>query len=188
MGQLKVLKETIQTLTANKNNKWCPPPVMTSQKVNQTVPKVYDKVSDQEFEVQIPFQESIWQLKCTYIEIKLVDQGSTLVSHQFDLKTLEDDEMNTAVLAIPEKFKKGLRGHKLMCTLVNKSSGIFGGSTKELHSSEVSLVGLTNSYQTSKQITYEKVKFDVVVRVRQAYGGKETEAKEVDNIVIDRHV
>ena len=89
---------------------------------------------------------------------------------------------------IPEKFKKGLRGHKLMCTLINKSSGIFGGSTKEIHSSEVSLAGLTSSYQTSKQITYEKVKFDVVVRVRQAYGGKETEVKQVEHVVIERHI
>lgn len=75
-----------------------------------------------------------------------------------------------------------------MCTLINKSSGIFGGSTKEVHSSEVSLAGLTSSYQTSKQIAYEKVKFDVVVRVRQAYGGKETEVKQVENVVIERHI
>ena len=56
--------------------------------VNQSTAKVYDNVSDQEFEVQIPFNESLWLLKFTHIEIKIMDQGNKLLSHEFDVKTI----------------------------------------------------------------------------------------------------
>lgn len=81
-----------------------------------------------------------------------------------------------------------MRGHKLLCVLIEKSSGFFGTSVKEVHSSEISLAGLTTSYQTTKQVTWEKTKFDVTVRVKQAYGGREVESKQVEQIVIKSHV
>lgn len=99
------------------------------------------------------------------------------MTHEFDVKTIEDDNSNAAILNIPEQFKKGLRGHKIICTLIGKSSGIFGSKVNQLHSTEIGLAGLTASYEMTKQISYERVKFDVIVRVRQAYGGKEMEVK-----------
>ena len=65
---------------------------------------------------------------------------------------------------------------------------MFGSSEKEVQNTEISLAGLTNSYETTKSVKFENAKFDVVVRVKQAYSGKEVELKDVQQSVISQMI
>ena len=141
---------------------------------------MYDKISESEFEVHIPYCEDLLKTKCNFIEIKLNDKNSAkLQSNKFTPNQLEDEDSNTAVLEIPDSFKNGLRGHKLICTIIHTSKGMFGSSEKEVQNTEISLAGLTMSYETTSKIKFENAKFDVRIRVKQAYSGKEVEMQEV---------
>ena len=59
----------------------------------KAVPKINDKISDMEFEVQISGGDAVTQIKCSYIEIKLNDsKGQKLVGYQFAPNMLDDED------------------------------------------------------------------------------------------------
>jgi phage replication-related protein YjqB (UPF0714/DUF867 family) len=62
------------------------------------------------------------------------------------------------------------------------SGGFFGDS--ELMKDEISLYGLNEHNEITKRVNKNNIKFEVTVRVRQAYSKKELEVKETKNLII----
>ena len=56
---------------------------------------------------------------------------------------------------------------------------------KEMHKSDFSLIGLGNQNEISKKISFEKVKFEIIVRIKQAFSKKETEENETQKMIAD---
>jgi hypothetical protein len=78
---------------------------MTTEMKMGTAPKVYDKLSDAEFEVQIQNGQDLASTKCISIEVKINDgSGNKIVGHDFSPKNLGDEDENTAVVDLPESL------------------------------------------------------------------------------------
>jgi hypothetical protein len=56
---------------------------------------------------------------------------------------------------------------------------------KDMHKSDFSLIGLSNQNEISKKISFEKVKFEIIVRIKQAFSKKETEENETQKMIAD---
>ena len=66
-------------------------------------------------------------------------------------------------MKLPENIQKGFRGFKLTVAVKDSSFGLF---EKNRYKTEIGFSGFAQSNEISKSIKFEKVKFDVFVRIR----------------------
>ena len=87
------------------------------------------------------------------------DGKKTLLEHAFEPQ--HSDE-NVQVLNIPEPYLKNFRSQKLI--VVIREKGMFGA--KDASTTEVPLTNLATRNETGKTIKFDKVQFNVMVKVR----------------------
>ena len=107
------------------------------------------------------------------------DGKSTLLEHAFEPQ--HSDE-NVQVLNIPEPYLKNFRSQKLI--VVIREKGMFGA--KDAHTTEVPLTNLATRNETGKTIKFDKVQFNVIVKVRQAANMKEFVTEEVEKVQLGK--
>jgi hypothetical protein len=128
------------------------------------VPKIDETLEETEFQLEIPANDSITALDAKSIKVKIEDKdGKELVGHYFDPRCLQDEDHRVKVLDIPPELMKNFKNQKLIVAIKQSKMGFF---EQNVFKKEVSLIGLGASNNITKTMTQEKLKFDVIVRIR----------------------
>ena len=169
-------------------NKWSAPPITKVVTTSSVVAKVNEELQPDEFMVLISESQSLKDAKLKSLKVKITDRaegekagGKELVGHYFF--PAKDEEM-TATLTIPQSIATKLKSHKL--TVAGKESAWLGVGEQNKFKTEISLLGLSNANEIVKPIKHEDIKFEVTVRVRQAFSKKETETKTSTKMALEK--
>ena len=130
--------------------------------------------------MEIPHNDQLAAISCKSIKVKLEDKdGKELVGHYFDNTKLRTE--NEGRMKIPPGVH--LKNYKLQLA-IKESHFMFG--EKNIFKTEVSMHGLGSSNETIKAQKFDKVKFDVIIRTRQAANKAEKEIQETRRLTVTK--
>ena len=148
------------------------------------MPKIDESMEENEFSVEIPYSDSLAALDAKSIKVKVEDKdGKEIIGHYFDPKQLQDEDHRVKVLTIPADLLKNFKNQKLVVAIKQSKMGFF---EQNLFKKEVSLIGLGASNNITKTQTQDKLRFDVIVRIRQAYNKKENTMVQSNKVVVEK--
>lgn len=143
------------------------------------VAKINEDLEETEFQVEIPESESLNSAGLKCVKVKIVDQSNTeLVSHYF-----YPDAPNVHNLQIPEACQKNLKSQKLIIACKETKNMLWEANR---HKTDLSFVKLNSQNEIVKEVKFDKVKFEVVVRIRQALTKRETHEVETSKTVLNK--
>jgi len=89
------------------------------------------------------------------------DEDKELIGHYFFPQKPDCDLKHTMTLS--EQIQKGFRSYKLNIAIKDSSFGLF---EKNRYKTDIGFTGFTQTNEIVKNIKFEKVKFDVTVRIK----------------------
>lgn len=86
-------------------------------------------------------------------------------------------------MKIPEKIMKTFKNHKLSIAVKESKMAFFESN---MYKTDISFMHFVNQNELTKALKFDKVKFDVIVRIRQAIGKKEMETVTEETLTIQK--
>jgi hypothetical protein len=121
-------------------------------------------------------------LKSLKVKIQEKDnEDSEIVGHYFYPQ--KDGDENVKTFEIPEQILKNFKGQKLTIAVKESKMALW---EKNMFKTELAFIHLVEKNEIIKPIKFEKVKFDVIVRIRQALSKKEFETKIEEKVILDK--
>lgn len=187
INKAKEVKARLQSVQEQIANKWSAPPITKVVSTQAVVAKVNEELQPDEFMVLVSESAGLKAAKLKSLKIKITERGEgekggkELVSHYF---FPSNDEEMVATLTIPQAIMGKFRSQKL--TVAGKEKTWLGVGEQNKFKHEVALLGLGSSNEVVKTIKHEDIKFEVTVRVRQAYSKKEMETKTSTKVALEK--
>ena len=177
IDRIGALKPIAGQLERGKKNMWCPPPRTKVIKSTKTVHKINDDIEETEFQVEIPYSESLAAVNPKSVKVKINDKdGKELIGHYFDAMQSDDTK---ATLTMPTEIQGKFKNQNLHVAVKDKLNLFF---EKNIFRTDFSMSAFNNNNQITKSFKFDKVKFDVIVRIKQAYKGLEMTQEETTKI------
>ena len=104
------------------------------------------------------------------------------MGHYFVPNELSDEDTQKCILKIPADILSNLKQQKLIVAVKASQMGFF---EKNLFKSEINFSGLLHKNEMSKKMNFEKVRFEVIVRIRRSLSGKEMTQEKTTKTVLD---
>lgn len=171
-----MIKNSLTQVQKQMESKYAVVPLYEVVKKESIVPRINLKLEPQEMEVLVEFNESLKEckdLKCLKVKInEKDDDDKEIIGHYFYPQKSDD---NVHVIDLPQKVQKELKSYKLVVSV--KESGFCGFGEKNIYKTEIKFREFANTNEIVQTIKFAKVKFDVIVRIRQCLNKKETMQK-----------
>lgn len=151
-------------LKEQMDNPWSSLPKTKFNVTSKTVPKVNDGLDPDELEIEISDSESLRNCKLKSLKVKInekEDDDKELVGHYFYPQNADSDLK--FVMNLPEKVQKSIRSYKIQIAIKESSFGLF---EKNMFKADISFTSLAASNECTKSFKFDKVKFEVTIRIR----------------------
>jgi len=162
MDKAKAVKEELAMYDKCLVDHWTPAPKIGKKEITTQVPKINENLQEEDMQIEIRNADSLVNSKACEIKVKIMEGETEAVAAHFQTKCLGDEDASTALLQLPPALKGKLRSQKLIVAV--KEKGFFKKS--DIYRTEISLTTLNNFNVLTKSLKHEKMKFDVVVKIR----------------------